>query len=173
MSEFFQSIAFPWVIGEEGGFQNDPSDKGNWTGGAVGFGELKGTKYGISAASFPSVDIANLTLEGAYPLAKSFYWDKFSGDLLPQSVALAVFDFGINAGIHESVVCLQRALGITTDGVVGPETVQWANSANPGVLIQEFTMQRIKAYQQMPEYPQDGAGWVNRANATCHYAMGF
>jgi lysozyme family protein len=38
------------LIEHEGGFQNDPDDSGNWTGGKVGVGELKGTKWGICAA---------------------------------------------------------------------------------------------------------------------------
>ena len=51
------------TLNVEGGYQCDPDDKGNWTGGNVGVGLLKGTKYGISAASFSNVDIKNLTKE--------------------------------------------------------------------------------------------------------------
>ena len=40
---------FNRVIGHEGGFQNMHHDRGNWTGGKVGEGELKGTKFGLSA----------------------------------------------------------------------------------------------------------------------------
>jgi hypothetical protein len=42
--------AFEETIGLEGGFSRNPDDNGNWTGGRRGLGELKGTKYGISAA---------------------------------------------------------------------------------------------------------------------------
>lgn len=38
------------VIEHEGGYTDNPKDPGNWTGGEVGKGELKGSKYGLSAA---------------------------------------------------------------------------------------------------------------------------
>jgi lysozyme family protein len=48
MDDFLK--AFQIVINVEKGFQDDPGDGGNWTGGAVNRGLLRGTKYGISAA---------------------------------------------------------------------------------------------------------------------------
>jgi len=53
--------AFALVVGIEGGFSTDQNDPGNWTSGKVCIGEFKGTKYGISAASYPHLDIPNLT----------------------------------------------------------------------------------------------------------------
>jgi hypothetical protein len=35
----------------------DERDPGNWTGGAIGKGELRGTKWGISAQTYPQIDI--------------------------------------------------------------------------------------------------------------------
>ena len=35
--------SFGRVFRNEGGFQKDPKDRGNWTSGKVGVGELKGT----------------------------------------------------------------------------------------------------------------------------------
>ena len=32
---------FNFLIGIEGGFTNDPKDRGNWTGGAIGAGKLR------------------------------------------------------------------------------------------------------------------------------------
>ena len=42
-------LSFDRVIGHEGLFQNDRDDRGNWTSGKIGVGELKGTKFGIAA----------------------------------------------------------------------------------------------------------------------------
>ena len=55
--------AFARLIGNEGEFDDSPKDRGNWTGGAIGVGELRGTKYGISAAAFPTLDIKAITLD--------------------------------------------------------------------------------------------------------------
>ena len=58
-------VIFDRVLGHEGGFQADPRDRGNWTGGEVGKGELKGTKYGLAAMTYPELDIPALTLAEA------------------------------------------------------------------------------------------------------------
>ena len=41
------------LLSHEGGYSSDRQDPGNWTGGQVGLGELKGTKFGIAANTFP------------------------------------------------------------------------------------------------------------------------
>ena len=77
--------AFANVIGLEGGYTDDPRDRGNWTGGTVGQGKLRGTKYGISAAAFPTLDIANLTLDAAKAIyrAKQLGRDRRRRDARP------------------------------------------------------------------------------------------
>ena len=62
---------FDRVIGHEGGFQADPKDRGNWTSGVVGQGELKGTKFGLAAMTYPHLDIKNLTVDQA----KAIYFE--------------------------------------------------------------------------------------------------
>ena len=57
----------------EGGYSSIPEDKGNWTSGKIGVGVLMGTKFGISAARYPFLDIKNLTLAEA----KDIYFDDF------------------------------------------------------------------------------------------------
>lgn len=49
--------AYAVVLGYEGGFTQDPRDPGNWTGGRIGHGQLRGTQHGISAAAYPNLDI--------------------------------------------------------------------------------------------------------------------
>lgn len=44
--------AFNRLIGHEAGYSNDRRDPGNWTGGKVGIGTLKGTKFGIAANTY-------------------------------------------------------------------------------------------------------------------------
>ena len=149
----------------------DPADKGNWTSGEVGMGELKGTKYGVSAAAFPSLDIANLSLEQARTIAKTKYWDAFNGDSLLPAVALVVFDFAFNAGVHEAVVILQRVLGVTEDGDCGPETQAAANCTEPKALIRRYTEARIAFYAKLPGWPLYGRGWAKRANAAGENAL--
>ena len=57
--------AFRVVVGEEGGFTANPADPGNWSGGRCGVGRCVGTKYGISGAAYPDLDINALDLTSA------------------------------------------------------------------------------------------------------------
>lgn len=113
--------AFEMVIGHEGVMSRDPTDNGNWTGGAVGNGVLRGTKYGISAKSYPALDIENLTLDQAKAIYEKDYWNKVKCDEMPGPIALIVFDALVNTG--RGAVWLQHALGVRKDGVVGPQTL--------------------------------------------------
>jgi lysozyme family protein len=63
MSNFDDS--FKELIGQEGGVTKNPKDPGDWTGGKVGVGILKGTKLGIAANTYPHLDIENLTVADA------------------------------------------------------------------------------------------------------------
>ena len=74
--------AFMCVVGAEGGFSNDPKDRGNWTGGKVGSGILMGTKFGIAANTYgnklksQNMTIKNLTVDDAKQIYKRDWWDK-------------------------------------------------------------------------------------------------
>jgi hypothetical protein len=94
----FFDPAYAIVVGEEGGYSQDPHDPGNWTGGKVGVGELKGTMGGISAAAYPTEDIKNLTPERRRFLFKRDYWDKSNLDAVTWEIALVEFDAAVNQG---------------------------------------------------------------------------
>lgn len=148
----------------------DPKDPGNWTSGNVGEGELRGTKYGVSAAAHPTLDIKNLSLADAAQIAKTEYWDTWNGDSLLPGVALCVFDFAYNAGVHESIKVLQRAVGAGQDGVCGRETIATVNCRDPQQVIRDFTVERIHAYIQMHNFDLYGKQWIARANLTADKA---
>lgn len=155
--------AFTYVVGEEGGLSMNPKDRGNWTSGIVGQGSLKGTKYGISAMAYPNEDIANLTLDRAKVLYKQDYWDKVSGDDLPPGIGLGVFDAAVNQGIGEAAILLQKAAGVTADGVIGRGTIAAANAADPKRLAHDFTTLRIVRYTNTNGWLDNGRGWVGRS----------
>ena len=126
--------AFEKTVGLEGGFGADPRDRGNWSSGRIGVGELRGTKYGISAAAYPTLDIKNLTLNHAKDIYLRDYWLPLSLDEV-QSEALAdeIFDTGVNMGLSTAVKIAQRALNFLgigvyqEDGIIGPLTLAGIN----------------------------------------------
>lgn len=153
---------FAFVVGVEGLLSLDPTDRGNWTGGEVGKGILRGSMYGISAASFPNEDIAHLTLDRAKTLAKPRYWDSIRCDELPRPIAILLFDAAYNMGSEEAVLLLQRACGASADGKIGDATVRAAKAANLKAVLPEFCAQRVVAYAKMQLWQRDGLGWTRR-----------
>jgi lysozyme family protein len=121
MTQF--DVAMARLLPHEGGFSIDAADPGNWTGGAPRSGELKGTKFGIAANTYPKLDIKNLTWEEAKAIYRRDFWDKIGGDRLKGAAAFAVLDAAINSGITAATKWLQRAVGAKQDGVIGPATL--------------------------------------------------
>jgi lysozyme family protein len=101
-----------FVMRWEGGYVNHPDDPG---------GE---TNFGIAKRSHPDVDIKNLTKEGAKAIYRKEYWDKLRGDDLPLPVALAVMDYGVNSGVMRAAKQLQKSIGASPDGDIGPNTLK-------------------------------------------------
>jgi lysozyme family protein len=158
--------AFAAVIGSEGGYSANPADPGNWTGGSVGAGACRGTKYGISAAAYPGLDIANLTQAQAQAIYRSDYWDKLQSDTLPPPLALLLFDAAVNNGPARAVRWLQAVLGCTQDGVMGPATlaaVAAQSGASGGAAIcSAYLAQRLLFMTALPTWKTFRTGWAER-----------
>lgn len=160
MDNFARCFAF--TLGAEGGYSNNPGDPGNWTGGQVGAGELRGTKYGVSASAYPKLDIANLTETQAEEIYRRDYWAVLHGDALPMAVALVAFDAAVNAGPRRAVTWLQLASGQKADGVLGPATLAALNQAEPVTLAREALVRRLEFSTHLATWPSFGLGWSRR-----------
>ena len=161
------SMAFTLTVGEEGGFTNDRADPGNWTGGAVGKGVCNGTNWGISAASYPTLNIRQLTQADAQAIYRRDYWAAIRGDDLPSVLAQLAFDAAVNNGPDRARVWLQGALAVATDGVLGTETMQALarlTTTPDGVraLACEFQARRIDFMACLTTWQRFGLGWSRR-----------
>ncbi len=163
-------IAFDRVIGHEGGYGNTPKDRGNWTSGTIGVGELKGTKWGIAAHAYPTLDIKNLTREQAKVIYKRDYWDKIRGDELPAGLDFQVFDAAVNHGIRKAVELLQRSVGSPADGLIGPKTVAAAKAAKPSAVM-VYLRHRLDYYNDLSTFNTFGRGWTQRIVENMDYAL--
>lgn len=155
--------AFKLLIGHEGGFQKDPRDRGNWTSGKPGLGQLKGTKYGISAMTYPGEDIENLTLERAKQLYARDFWGKAGADLVPDVLRYDVFDTAVHSGTKRAVQFIQRAVGVPDDGVIGPVTTLAISHVDPYRMLARFNGHRLDFLNDNPElWATYGRGWAQR-----------
>jgi lysozyme family protein len=129
-----------WLFTREGGYQNHREDIGNWTGGAVDVGELKGTKYGISAASYPELDIKNLTKRDASQLYHHDYWLASQANTYSWPLSLLVFDTAVLHGVGAAQ--------------------SWISEV--GTNPYAFAAKRLRVYTNSRNWKHFGAGWVNR-----------
>lgn len=153
------------VLSEEGGFTLNPKDSGNWTGGVEngeGKGELKGTKWGISARSYPKVDIKNLTRDDAKAIYRRDFWNVIKADQLPARLRLHVFDVSVNSGTPVAIRMLQGLVKTTQDGVIGPITIAKSTNITPW----QFAAARNKWYCDIVKRDKSQLvfieGWLNR-----------
>ncbi len=124
----------------EGGYQNNPDDVGNWTGGRKGQGIQKGTNFGISAASYPDLDIINLTQSQADAIYFKDYWVASGADKLPWPYCLLAFDTAVLHGVSASK--------------------KWQQEVGANPLA--FAAKRLGVYTHSDNWHAFGAGWVNR-----------
>jgi len=162
----------------EKGYQRDPNDRGNWTGGAVGAGVLIGTNRGISAPVLAAwrktpcteADMRALTREEALAIYEQRYWIPLHGDDLPLPLAYVCFDAEVMSGMgnatlhkHRTVAWLQGALGVQIDDQLGPVTLSSASvCADVAGAVREFCRRRLAFLQADPDWAHFGRGWQRR-----------
>jgi lysozyme family protein len=163
--------AFCALIDTEGGWSDDPNDPGNWTSGMTGKGELRGTKFGIAANTYGAMDIRNLTLDQAREIYKRDYWDIWAElpgltSSMPDSLLFELFDASVNAGKGNAARFLQRAVGVTDDGNIGPATLAALDHALLDVGVarveQWFLAEKLEHYTNLSSWPRYGKGWARR-----------
>ncbi|TCB37631.1 secretion activator protein [Acinetobacter sp. ANC 4910] len=162
--------AFDRLIGHEGKFTDDKNDRGNWTTGIIGKGILRGTKYGISAMTYPDFDIKNLTLDQAKGIYKRDWWDKLNADNLDPAIVFQVWDFAINAGMGTAKRKLQKSVGMAEDGIIGPLTIKAIQKADLNDVLMKFNAERLKHYTSLSTWVRYGKGWTVRVAEQLNYA---
>jgi lysozyme family protein len=103
-----------------------------------------------------------LNKEDVKPLYKRDYWDAVKGDSLPAGVDYAVFDFAINAGSSAARKMIQKALGVTADGSIGPATMKAIQDADALDLLDKFSHSKEAFYKSLPTFSTYGKGWLKR-----------
>ncbi len=130
-----------FVLSYEGGLVDNPADPGGLT------------NFGISSRSYPSVDIRNLTRDGAAEIYKRDYWDAVHGDELPGPLAIAVFDCAVNQGAGTARRLLQISLGVDADGIIGPRTVKAAHEGGIDAVVRFLAKRAVRYHETMRDVP--------------------
>ena len=143
------------VLVNEGGYVNDPNDKG---------GE---TKFGISKRAYPNVDIKNLTTDEAKAIYKKDYWDKVKGDdIESEYIAYELFDTAVNMGVRTASKIAQAVCEAHPDGFIGTNTLKLLNGMDEELFVTKYKLAKIARYTYLvktrPANRKFLFGWINR-----------
>lgn len=149
-----------WVQQDEGGYSNDADDPGG------------PTKFGIDIRDYRSyidpqgtaADVEKLTIEKAFEIYKERYWDTCSCDLLPVGVDYFTFDSGLLSGVGTAIRWLQRSVGATPDGFIGPKTLAAIDKDHPLDIVLKMEALRRQRLRTLSLWSIYGRGWTNRVN---------
>lgn len=124
------------------------------------------TKFGVAQNHNPDVKIKTLTLEQAKAIYFKKYWLASKCDKLPTPVNACHFDAVTNHGADRAAKLLQKALGVTADGAIGPKTIAAINCADPDVLCMKMIEERDAFYHRLvaakPALRKFLKGWLKR-----------
>jgi lysozyme family protein len=154
---------FAPILIREGGFVDNPADKGG------------PTNYGITLATYAAwlgrdvaVDeLKAMPPETAVDIFRKKYFTDPGLNKLPEMLQPIVLDAAVHHGPKGAIKILQEALHISPDGILGPLTVQSAQSTGSDrLLCAHFLDQRIQAFagicQGNPTQLVFLKGWLRR-----------
>lgn len=118
------------VIEREGGYSNDPTDRGGET--------MFGITKQVAADNGYTDSMKNLPYALAFSIYQKRYWDTLKLNdisVIDQELATQLFDFGVNSGISSAAKTLQQVLNVLNkqqqlypdliaDGILGSKTVR-------------------------------------------------
>jgi len=155
------------LLHHEGGFVNHPKDPG----GMTNLGVTKAVYDKWVGREATEQEMRDLTPEDVAPIYKKNYWDRVKGDDLPSGVDWACFDWAVNSGSGRPAKALQRCVGATPDGAIGPMTLRAVADNEPKRLVEGVYTQRQKFYEDLKTFETFGRGWTRRNKETLDSAL--
>lgn len=168
--------AYLYVKPKEGGWSNNPVDRGGPTNYGITLTALKacGLEFDVDKNGFIDVnDLKDLTPDEAEVFFKQRFWLPVYEQITSQAVATYIFDMSVNLGPNASHGLLQRGicclagnrLAVLQDGLMGPKTLELTNRFTLALLpvlraVREGYYRAIVAGH--PEQKIFLDGWLNR-----------
>lgn len=160
--------ALEFILKNEGGFANHKED----AGGATNFGIAKNFHPEAWESGPP-------TKAEARRIYEEDYWKPIRGDdlaAIDPNIATAVMDTAVLFGVKRASQMLQRAVGASVDGVIGPQTLGMVRQADKRKVLESIARNRIFLHERrVDEKPDQGKfinGWINRARRVAKLGVG-
>ena len=151
----------------EGGFVNDPNDRGHATNHGITLATWRKVGYDKDGDyDIDADDIRKLTKADFLFILRRYYWNRWQADFIKyQSIANILVDWVWASG-KWGVIIPQKLLNVTADGLVGPETLYAVNTANHITLLQQIYNARINFIENIikndPTQQKFEKGWMRR-----------
>ena len=155
------------VLVHEGGYVNNKNDRG----GMTNLGVTRRVYEDWVDRPVSEQEMRDLTPDDVAPIYRKNYADRIHFDSLPSGVDWACLDWAINSGASRPAKAIQRAVGATTDGVIGPKTLQLVAEKDPKFIIDYVYTVRQAFYESLDDYKHFGRGWTRRNKETLHQAL--
>lgn len=153
------------VIEKEGGYVDDPLDRGG------------ATKYGITAATLGAYrklgraatrdEVKALAEQEARDIYRARYVNDPGFDTLPEWVIPSLVDDAVLSGPKSAITTLQQVLNVPADGVLGPKTRQALAVKDPAAVIRDMAKARVLRFARIVELNPTQSrflrGWLTRA----------
>ncbi len=139
------------VLMYEGEWSDHPDDPGGLT------------RWGISQARYPDLDLRSLTMDDVAAIYFRDYWEPSRAGELPKGLQLMHFDSAVNLGPRRAGRLLQKAIGdIEVDGIVGPITIGEAHKKPVHQTLRRYGAERLDYYTTRHNWAVFGRGWTRR-----------
>lgn len=146
--------AFHELLGHEGGYSNHPADPGGETMWGITKRVARGKGY-LGA-------MRDLPVSLAKQWYKEDYWDKVQADNMPEALRYSLFDAAVNSGPGQAIKWLQRAVGVTEDGMLGPKTLAAVSKAIPEAVEARMVGYRLMFMTDLRNWDSFSEGWAKR-----------
>ena len=158
--------ALRFVLRWEGGFVDDPADRGGRTNRGVTQRTYDSWR---ARQGQPARDVKHIEETEVSAIYEGDYWIPPRCDILARPIDLVEFDTAVNMGVRRSVRILQTVLGCGVDGSFGQNTKDAAANCDPGSTVVQYCKVREGIYRSIvardPTQARFLKGWMNRLNA--------
>lgn len=155
-------ILFNRLMEHEGGYINHPSDPGGET--------MWGVTKRVAQAHGYFGDMRKLPKSTAKAITEKSYYKAVKGDQLDRLIAWQLTDAAYNHGNRQAVKFLQRAVGVTADGLIGPRTLAAVAEMDKNDVVFLFLAERLEFFTNLRIWQTFGKGWARRIVGNLRYA---
>jgi lysozyme family protein len=161
MKETFEKV-IAYIHQDEGEYSNDPNDPGGPTRLGITYIDLARHR------GIPKKDawrlVKGMDEAECKEIYKKYYWDLNLCDELPASIDYFIFDSSLHSGYETAAKWLQRSVGASPDGKIGPKTLAAVNDVAPVALLGQLVKRRRDYLKSLKLWRTYSRGWTNRVN---------